>query len=402
MSNKVSKLEAILEQNHGVIRSVPVWLPRNFLPAGRRLKMHPDDLYAYGLEAGAIAERWFTATGVGDDETTMSHYYLGAGEESFAFPEAISLMGETLLGKECMDTYGTYVSFSKLYDYATALPLHIHPGEKYGSRVGMAKKPESYYFPVEYNQITRDHHYTYFGLNDGVTKEQFLECIRNYNKGDNQILNLSKAYQVKLGTGWFMPEGLLHAPASVVTYEPQCMSDSLVFYQNVIESKYTISDKFALAMVPKDFEGDVAEYLLEMIDWEGNFGDFRAKYYHEPIPVRDVKEMEEEGYYEEWVSYGSEDFAAKRLVVKPGRKVVIKDETSYGFIMMQGVGLINGLKFDTPSIIRFGQQTADEGFVIKSAANEGIVIENTSEFTDLVMLKNYNADNKAWKQVFKG
>ncbi len=59
-----------------------------------------------------------------------------------------------LLGKETMDTLGGFKMFAKFYDYATSLPHHLHPIEKYARAVGMNQKPESYYFPIELNAIT--------------------------------------------------------------------------------------------------------------------------------------------------------------------------------------------------------------------------------------------------------
>ncbi len=398
MSNPISLLQDQIEKYNGVVRFAPLWIPRTFLPPGRRLKLHPADLYPFGLEKGGICERWFCTTGVPGadgsiDAGTISRFYLGKGNGEILFPEAIDAIGNDLLGKETMDTLGTFKMFAKFYDYATALPHHMHPKAKYANRVGMNQKPESYYFPVELNSITYDHDLTYFGLLPGTTKDQFLECIRNYDKGDNNVLLLSQAYKVKIGTGWFLPAGILHAPASVVTYEPQYISDSLVFYQNVVELKYIIDDRMNDAIIPKDYKGDRAEYLLELIDWDSNFGNFHEKFYHEPLPVKPAEEMLNEGYYEEWISYGAKDFSAKRLRVLPGQTVTIKDTASYGFVMMQGNGRINNMEIETPAVIRFGQQTADEGFVIKATAVEGVTIMNPSEYSDLVMLKHFNGDN---------
>jgi len=398
MGSSISLLQEQIEKYHGVVRFVPLWIPRTFLPPGRRLKLHPADLYPFGLEKGGICERWFCTTGVpGSDGSidpgTISRFYLGKGNGELLFPEAIEAIGEDLLGKETMNTLGTFKMFAKFYDYATALPLHMHPKAKYANRVGMNQKPESYYFPAELNAITYDHDFTYFGLLPGTTKEQFLECIRNYNKCDNNVLSLSQAYKIKLATGWFLPAGILHAPASLVTYEPQYISDSLVFYQNVVESNYLINDRMNDAIIPKDFRGDRAEYLLELVDWESNFGNFHEKFFHEPLAVKPAEEMFAEGYYEEWISYGAEDFSAKRLRVFPGQTVIIKDAASYGFVMMQGNGQINNMAIETPAVIRFGQQTADEGFVIKSTAAEGVTIKNPSEYSDLVILKHFNGDN---------
>ena len=42
----------------------PCWVPRRFVffRPGLRLKLHPDDTYAYGLNRGGIDERWFAST----------------------------------------------------------------------------------------------------------------------------------------------------------------------------------------------------------------------------------------------------------------------------------------------------------------------------------------------------
>ncbi len=37
-----------LEQGGGVVRLMPTWVPRSFCVPGRRLRLHPNDLYALG------------------------------------------------------------------------------------------------------------------------------------------------------------------------------------------------------------------------------------------------------------------------------------------------------------------------------------------------------------------
>jgi len=36
----------------GVLRLEPSWVPRSFMIPGRRLKLHPDDLYSFGAHRG--------------------------------------------------------------------------------------------------------------------------------------------------------------------------------------------------------------------------------------------------------------------------------------------------------------------------------------------------------------
>src|SRR5580693_5376880 len=55
-------VEGELSRTGGLLRLAPCWVPRSFLQPGKRLKLHPDDLYAYGLNRGGIDERWFAST----------------------------------------------------------------------------------------------------------------------------------------------------------------------------------------------------------------------------------------------------------------------------------------------------------------------------------------------------
>ena len=52
--NVRSLVESALEDGGGLLRLAPCWVPRSFLQPGKRLKLHPDDLYAFGLNRGGI------------------------------------------------------------------------------------------------------------------------------------------------------------------------------------------------------------------------------------------------------------------------------------------------------------------------------------------------------------
>jgi hypothetical protein len=45
-------VEAALEKSGGLLRLAPCWVPRSFMQPGKRLKLHPDDLYAFRAEPG--------------------------------------------------------------------------------------------------------------------------------------------------------------------------------------------------------------------------------------------------------------------------------------------------------------------------------------------------------------
>ena len=61
-SNVKSLVEGTLADTGGLLRLAPAWVPRSFLQPGLRIKLHPDDTYAYGLNRGGIDERWFAST----------------------------------------------------------------------------------------------------------------------------------------------------------------------------------------------------------------------------------------------------------------------------------------------------------------------------------------------------
>ncbi|MBC7217709.1 MAG: hypothetical protein H5U36_06095, partial [Candidatus Caldatribacterium sp.] len=62
MATMARLLDIALNQGQGVLRLFPTWVPRSFCIPGRRLKLHPDDYYAFGVHRGGIDERWFAST----------------------------------------------------------------------------------------------------------------------------------------------------------------------------------------------------------------------------------------------------------------------------------------------------------------------------------------------------
>ena len=54
--------KAALDAGEGILRLAPTWVPRSFLQPGKRIKLHPEDYYAYGKHRGGIDERWFAST----------------------------------------------------------------------------------------------------------------------------------------------------------------------------------------------------------------------------------------------------------------------------------------------------------------------------------------------------
>src|SRR5699024_1958867 len=138
--------------------------------------------------------------------------------------------------------YGRWPMYSKFFDNQGPLPHHVHHREEHARLVGEAGKPEMYFFPAQYNNYGAEYPFTFFGFNPGVTKEQVKECLKNFTKGDNRLTDLSRAYRIAPDTGWDVPAGLLHAPASLCTYEPQFASDVYAMYQSVLYFDHVVSE----------------------------------------------------------------------------------------------------------------------------------------------------------------
>jgi len=387
---------AALREGEGLLRLAPCWVPRSFLVPGGRLKLHPDDLYALGAHRGGIDERWFSSTTPADNgpgtPADEGLSYIDHHAERALLRDAVAECGDELLGGDVMREHGGFNVLCKFFDNLGPIPHHMHQMEAHAKRVGRKGKPESYYFPPQYNFTGNLFPHTYMGLEPGTTKEDVTGCLKRWDRGDNGILDLSRAYRLEPGTGWYVDSGVLHAPGSLVTYEPQMNSDVFAMFQSMVDNR-PVPWSLLVKDVPPELAHDL-DYIVSMLDWEKNVDPEFGKHYKRlPVPVRDEAEMKESGYREVWVSYGSAYFSAKELTVLPGRAVVVADNAAYGLILTQGRGRVGRLDVETPAMIRFGQMTADELFVSVGAARAGVRIANASPCENLVMLKHFGPAN---------
>ena len=389
-----------LAQGKGILRLAPTWVPRSFCVPGRRIKLHPDDYYVLGGVRGGIDERWLSSTTpakngplTGENEGLSKVVYEENGTtEQILLKDAIDELGGEIIGNRLWDEHKSWPMYSKFFDNMGPLPHHIHHNDEEAAKIGQLGKPEAYYFPPQLNNHGGDFPYTFFGIAPGTTKEQIKECLMNFTKGDNKITMYSQAFPLIPGTGWDVPPGMLHAPGSMCTYEPQKASDVFAMYQSLV-NEAIIPEELLWNGTPADQIGNY-DQLMGVIDWELNTNpNLLETRFMQPKPVKDIAEMAAEGYSEVWVCYRSDAFSAKELTVFPGQTVTIKDAAAYGLIVMQGHGKMGVWDIETPALIRYGQLTNDEFFVSESAAVEGVTIHNPSSTDPIVILKHFGPEN---------
>lgn len=405
LGDNVGKLvEAAMEELGGLLRLAPCWVPRSFLQPGKRLKLAPDDLYAFGLHRGGIDERWFGSTTPAANENRTPDeglsYIVHAGQRC-TLADAVAEMGEAIIGESIWKRYHKWPVYAKFFDNMGPIPHHMHQSRQQAALVKQEGKPESYYFPPQHNPTGNNFPYTFMGLNPGTTRAQVRRCLENWNKGDNGILDLSRAYRLKVGSGWLIGPSILHAPGSLCTYEPQWGSDVFAMYQSLVEGR-AVPWELLVKDMPAERHQDL-DFIVDQLDWDANVDPhFTENHYLEPIPVAQTTA---EGWIDRWIVYGKvrgeQLFTAKELTVQPHARCSVKDGGANSIICVQGEGRINKMRLRSPAMIGFYDLSEDEVFVTESAARAGVTYENTSDTEPLVVLRYFGPDANPDAPVIK-
>lgn len=382
-------IRTAFKKGEGVFRLFPAFVPRRFGKAGHRLKLHPDDYFAFGMARGSITERWFASTIAAQNgelaKADEGMAYICAdynSDEKFSLRTAVKILGEELVGKELMDKYNGWPVYSKFFDNVNPLFHHLHLTFSDAAKIGKLGKPESYYFPKQLNNYFGEANYTYFGFDPDVSPEEVKERIRSFSEDDTRITELSRAFRIELGTGWYTPEGVIHAPASVLTYEPQWNSDVNSVYENIVSGEVYPPEMLNEECPPND---NGPEAVFHLLDWEKNVDPhYKKHYFRKPLLETETNE-----YFQKWIAYANPYIAAKELTVNPGQTALVKDGAAYGCIFIQGHGKFGVYDCEAATLLRFGQQSTDEFFVSEKAAQDGVAITNLSKVEPLVVLKHF-------------
>jgi len=389
----------VLASSGGVLRMAPAWVPREFCTPGRRLRLHPDDYYPFDKGRGGIDERWIASAIRADNGPTtgpfegLSLAVSADGDALIPFDLIIETGQSEVIGERLWSEYGAWPTFAKFFDNLMPLPFHIHASDEKASAVGKRGKPEAYYYPPQMNNHLGEQPVSYLGLRPNVSRKELIDHLKKHTAGgDNNITNLSLGYRTRLGQGWDIPAGVLHAPASVCTYEPQAASDVLSMFESW-SNNAEVGDDLLWKDLPTADRGNY-EALLDIVDWTANsdpqFSEHRALVPYETDASRAAGGGD---YVEKWIVYKSPNFSAKELTVFPGCSVTMAEQDAYGLIAVQGHGTINGQELAAITMARINELTRDEYFVTAKAAQAGVTIVNTSDCEPLVVLKNFGPGN---------
>ncbi len=393
-----SAADRALDAGRGVVRLAPAWVPRAFCTPGRRVRLHPDDYYPFGFDRGGVDERWLSSAIRADNgPLTGPHEGLSLVVDPngslVPFDEFVAHHGAELIGTRLWEAHGKWPMYSKFFDNQQALPFHFHHRDEDAAKVGKLGKPEAYYYSPQMNNTLGDQPISFFGFQPEVTRDQVRERLERFTRGgDNRITDLSHGYRTQLGTGWDVPVGVLHAPASICTYEPQAASDVFVMCESWSNNR-EVPTELMWKDVPEEHIGDY-DFIIDLLDWERNADpNFVTNRFMTPYETSWSHEAGGQAV-ERWVVYLSLAASAKELSVRPGATVTVTDTDAYGLIVVQGYGSIGGHDVESATTIRFGDLSNDEFFVSEPTARAGVTVVNRSSVQDLIILKHYGPGNE--------
>ncbi|GAA3731222.1 hypothetical protein GCM10022239_04790 [Leifsonia bigeumensis] len=394
-----SGMDRALDAGNGIVRLAPAWVPRAFCTPGRRIRLHPDDYFPFGQTRGGIDERWLASAVRADNgpltgtDEGLSLVVDPDGGPLIPFDEFVAHHKAELIGGRVYGAHASWPMYSKFFDNQQALPFHVHHTDEKAALVGKPGKPEAYYYSPHMNNHLGDQPISFLGLQPDVRPEQVKERLERFAQGgDNRITELSLGYRTRLGTGWDIPSGVLHAPASVATYEPQAACDVFCMCESWSNNR-EVPEELLWKDVPTGRHGDL-DFIIGLLKWDLNTDPHfvRNRFM---VPYSTEQSVADGGgaYVEKWIVFRSPHFSAKELTVHPGQTVTIIDTDAYGLIAVQGFGAFGSHDIAAATLIRYGQLSQDEFFVSEVAAREGVKITNRSATDDLVILKHFGPGN---------
>ena len=149
----------------------------------------------------------------------------------------------------------------KFFDNLGPIPHHMHQNDADAKRGRPEGQARGLLFPAAVQLQGQQFPVHVHGPGARHDQDDVRRCLERWNEGDNGILYHSKAYRLQPGTGWQVDAGILHAPGSLVTYEPQVNSDVFGMFQSLVEGRAVPWD-LLVKDVPPEHHHDL-DYIVE-------------------------------------------------------------------------------------------------------------------------------------------
>ncbi len=389
MADIRKSIESYIEKTNGILRLKPAWVTRDFLPPGKRLGLKEAE-YDAG-ERGFICERWFASITHAENRLNVEdegYSYLDIEGENIHLRDACDQAGDLIMGNEYVKKHKDLDRLLKIYDFGCRIFYHLHQMDDDAKKVGMNSKEEAYYF---LDVDPGPHPETFFGVHPYIVEQKmqteiFMPYLKEWN-GDDRMLRHARAYMNIPGEGFHLPSGILHAPGTALTMELQESSDIMAVYQAKI-GDLDIDKELLTRLLPEDKvkrDGEMA--ALDIIDWEA-CGDPYFYENHHIAPVM-IEETRTPDGWEEWIYYNTVKFSGKRLTLKPGKKMVCRENGVFNIFVWNGSARVDG---HDVAAGEFGLDFCrDELLVSHEKAVQGFTVENTGS-EDLILFKFFGPD----------
>ena len=143
-----------------------------------------------------VAESWELSTHKDGSSIISSGEFCG-----MSFLDYINKYGKEVLGKNAL-AFDFFPILIKFIDAKDSLSIQVHPDDEYAMKVeGEYGKTEMWYI-LDCDEGAS----LYYGFNREITKEEFLDRIKN-----NTILEVLNSVPVKKGDVFFIDSGTVHA-----------------------------------------------------------------------------------------------------------------------------------------------------------------------------------------------
>ncbi|MFA8017736.1 hypothetical protein [Bremerella cremea] len=385
-------LDGCLNQNGGVLQLLHRYAGRTFCTPGKRIRLDEKSYYPDYMGGTGLDEIWMCCTvpivtGVIDTRTNKAPFREGEAHvltpdgKVIALQDLITANPEAVMGEKVTafskEMFGkaTWPIVSKKFDNLNPIPNHLHWA-----------KWEVYDINSYDNPGVSPSHYhtTAMGLYPFVTKDQFLDCMKQFGKGEyNGIRHLAPHTMMRLDNGFTMPNGVLHSPTDLCTHELHVTMDEHFLAEDVTLDGRISAEAAFYACREEDYPKSRHEdwdYLVDQFDFATNQDpDFVMK---NSRPAITAEEFSAEGVDAKWIVYGEllgdQKCSILRLILKPGAKMNFCPECPTMFHTNGGSGRVGGLAVNYNQNMILGELYSEIGFITQVALNNGgVEIENT-------------------------